>query len=158
MIQNQNRLLNEDQVQKLSLSCVYLCVFLPEQEISTFYSVLQKVIAILLIFIQFPYFPGFLNFVQPCSFTQNPRITEVQKDLQSHQIQPVIDPHLVKQTRVLSTMSSPSLDTSGYGDSTIFLCSPFQFLTTLSMIKFLLMSNITQRREAPPVSFQRNFF
>ncbi|KAJ7401998.1 hypothetical protein BTVI_90413 [Pitangus sulphuratus] len=51
--------------------------------------------------------------------TQNPRIMKVGKDLQGHEVQPVTDPHLLSQPRALSAMSSPSLDTSWDGYSTI---------------------------------------
>uniref|UniRef100_A0A803V080 BAG cochaperone 4 n=1 Tax=Ficedula albicollis TaxID=59894 RepID=A0A803V080_FICAL len=52
-------------------------------------------------------------------------------------------PHLVTQPRALSATSSPSLDTSRGGDSTTLLALMFQYFTTLSMKKFLLMSNLT---------------
>lgn len=50
--------------------------------------------------------------------------------------------HLVKQIMALSATSSSSLSTSMDGDSTVSLGSPLQCQITLSVRKFILMSNL----------------
>ncbi|RMC17132.1 hypothetical protein DUI87_05709 [Hirundo rustica rustica] len=49
---------------------------------------------------------------------------------------------LVNQTMAFSAMSRLSLNPSKDSDSTTFLGNPFQYLTTLSMKNFLLMSKL----------------
>ena len=74
----------------------------------------------------------------------NHRIIEswVGKDLWNHQVQPSTQHHHSYKTISRSTTSTHFLNTSRDGDSTTFLGSLFQCLTTLSVKKFFLISNL----------------
>lgn len=94
---------------------------------------------------------GMVSFMQDCGKrvllwnlcpSSQKRITEAGKDFQNLQVQPVTDPRFVNQTRALSARSSQFLNASRGGDSTTSMGIPFQCLTTLSVEKFFLMSNL----------------
>ena len=79
--------------------------------------------------------------------SQNHRITQVGKDLQDHHVQPQPNHTALTLTTLcqimsLSTTSKQFLNTSRDGDSTTFLGSLFQCLTTLSVKQIFLIANL----------------